>query len=39
MLGPWFDIEQHNHAIVNLDIKDSLQCNLLDPKHALLILL
>lgn len=22
MLGPWFDIEQHNHATVNLDIKD-----------------
>lgn len=21
-LGPWFDIKQHNHATVNLDIKD-----------------
>lgn len=32
MLGPWFDIEQHNHATVNLDIKETSQCYVLDPR-------
>lgn len=33
-LGPWFDIEQHNHATVNLDIKKTSQCYVLDPQAA-----